>query len=110
MTNTGAVLAWLLDSDPSIRWQVMRDLLDAPEAEWAAERAKVETEGWGARLPAPEEAGGRGGGGGGVAVHQRRHGRQRHPLRRRHVSRGGAAGGGAPGGRRLELRGHERIG
>lgn len=39
-----------MDSDPAIRWQVERDLLAAPEAEWAAERAKVETHGWGARL------------------------------------------------------------
>jgi hypothetical protein len=45
-----SVIDWLLDSDPSIRWQVMRDLLDAPESQWRAERAKVETEGWGARL------------------------------------------------------------
>jgi hypothetical protein len=50
MTDSGAVIAWLLDSDPSIRWQVMWDLLDAPEPEWRAERAKVATEGWGARL------------------------------------------------------------
>ena len=41
---------WLLDSDPSIRWQVMRDLTDAPAELVAAERAKVATEGWGARL------------------------------------------------------------
>lgn len=46
----GSVIDWLLDADPSIRWQTMRDLLDAPESEWAAERAKVEKEGWGARL------------------------------------------------------------
>jgi hypothetical protein len=39
-----------LDSDPSIRWQVMQDLLDAPADEVAAERAKVATEGWGAQL------------------------------------------------------------
>lgn len=44
------VLDWLLDSDPSNRWQVMRDLLDVPADEVAAERAKVATEGWGARL------------------------------------------------------------
>ena len=50
MTYSGSVIDWLLDSDPSIRWQVMRDLLDAPESEWTAERAKMETEGWGARL------------------------------------------------------------
>lgn len=41
---------WLLDSDPSIRWQVLRDLTDAPSAEVAAERARVAVEGWGARL------------------------------------------------------------
>ena len=50
MTESGLVIDWLLDSDPSIRWQVMRDLLDAPESDWTAERAKVETEGWGAKL------------------------------------------------------------
>ncbi|HXM54611.1 MAG TPA: hypothetical protein VOB72_04415 [Candidatus Dormibacteraeota bacterium] len=44
------VLAWLLDSDPAIRWQVMRDLTDAPEHAVAGERARVATEGWGARL------------------------------------------------------------
>ena len=32
------VIEWLLDSDPSIRWQVMRDLLDRPKTEWSAER------------------------------------------------------------------------
>lgn len=41
---------WLLDSDPAIRWQVLRDLAGAPAAVVAAERAKVATEGWGARL------------------------------------------------------------
>ena len=44
------VVAWLLDSDPAIRWQVMRDLLDAPAADVANERARVSSEGWGARL------------------------------------------------------------
>lgn len=44
------VMRWLLDSDPSIRWQVMRDLLDAPADAVAAERSRVATEGWGARL------------------------------------------------------------
>jgi hypothetical protein len=44
------VIDWLLDSDPSIRWQVMRDLLDGPVDEVAAERAKVTTQGWGAGL------------------------------------------------------------
>jgi hypothetical protein len=41
---------WLLDSDPAIRWQVLRDLVHAPAEVVAAERARVATEGWGARL------------------------------------------------------------
>jgi hypothetical protein len=44
------VVEWLLDSDPSIRWQVMRDLTDARTAIVAAERARVASEGWGALL------------------------------------------------------------
>jgi hypothetical protein len=44
------VVDWLLDSDPAIRWQVMRDLTDAPDGAVAAERARVGREGWGARL------------------------------------------------------------
>jgi len=44
------VLHWLLDSDPAIRWQVLRDLTDAPASEVQAERARVATQGWGARL------------------------------------------------------------
>jgi hypothetical protein len=44
------VIDWLLDSDPALRWQVKRDLLDAPAPEVAAERARVATEGWGAQL------------------------------------------------------------
>jgi hypothetical protein len=44
------VLDWLLDSDPAVRWQVLRDLADAPEEAVAAERSRVATEGWGARL------------------------------------------------------------
>jgi hypothetical protein len=45
-----AHIKWLLDSDPAIRWQVMRDLTgEAPDA-IAAERSRVATEGWGAQL------------------------------------------------------------
>ena len=44
------VLNWLLDSDPAIRWQVLRDLTDAPTEEILAARARIATEGWGARL------------------------------------------------------------
>src|SRR4051794_18561455 len=44
------VIAWLLDSDPSIRWQVLRDLTDTPTDIVAAERSRVASDGWGARL------------------------------------------------------------
>jgi hypothetical protein len=58
-----AHLKWLLDSDPAIRWQVIRDLTgEAPEA-IAAERSRVATEGWGAQLLARQSPAGRWGGG-----------------------------------------------
>src|SRR5262245_21358398 len=44
------VVAWLLDSDPAIRWQVMRDLLDAPAEAVASVWGRVASEGWGAHL------------------------------------------------------------
>jgi hypothetical protein len=59
----GQLLEWLLDSDPAIRWQVMRDLTDEPELAIAKERAKVADEGWGARLLALQADDGNWGGG-----------------------------------------------
>jgi hypothetical protein len=56
------VIRWLLDSDPSIRWQTMRDLPVAPAEEVAAERTRVATEGWGARLLSLQGGDGRWGG------------------------------------------------
>jgi hypothetical protein len=57
-----AHLKWLLDSDPAIRWQVMRDLTgEAPEAV-AAERSRVAAEGWGAQLLARQSPAGNWGG------------------------------------------------
>jgi len=44
------VLDWLLRGDPSVCWQVLRDLEQAAPRLWKAERAKVAREGWGARL------------------------------------------------------------
>jgi hypothetical protein len=43
-------LDWLLNSDPAIRWQAMRDLTDAPADDVASERARVAAEGWGSQL------------------------------------------------------------
>src|SRR5690349_2711873 len=41
------VIDWLMSGDPVIRWQTMRDLLEQPESEWQAERARVADSGWG---------------------------------------------------------------
>ncbi|MCG2797984.1 MAG: hypothetical protein L6367_05525 [Cellulomonas sp.] len=57
------VIDWLLDSDPALRWQVLRDLTGAPADEVAAERALVATQGWGAQLLAEQAADGRWDGG-----------------------------------------------
>ena len=51
-------LDWLLDSDPAIRWQVMRDLSSDPSEKVEAERARVAIEGWGAQLLSLQESSG----------------------------------------------------
>ncbi|GAA3384049.1 squalene cyclase [Cryptosporangium minutisporangium] len=47
---SGTLLSWLLDADPALRWQVERDLAQEPPSVWRATRARVATEGFGARL------------------------------------------------------------
>lgn len=54
---------WLLEGDPSIRWQVRRDLLNQPLVKVEAERRKIEKEGWGKRLLDLQDSDGRWGGG-----------------------------------------------
>ncbi len=49
---------WLLDSDPAIRWQALRDLTDASPEAIAAERARVPREGLGAKILACQGADG----------------------------------------------------
>ena len=56
------VIEWLLDSDPSIRWQVLQDLEGAPAEKVAAERARIAAKGWGARLLSLQAPDGRWGG------------------------------------------------
>jgi hypothetical protein len=58
-----AHLKWLLDSDPAIRWQVMRDLTGEAPGVIATERSRVATEGWGAQLLARQSVAGHWGGG-----------------------------------------------
>ncbi|MEE4195454.1 MAG: hypothetical protein V2J07_09670 [Anaerolineae bacterium] len=52
MKNTPdkTVIDWLMEGDPAIRWQALRDLTDVSAEEINAERARVATEGWGAKL------------------------------------------------------------
>ncbi len=57
------VIDWLMEGDPAIRWQAMRDLLDVPEKKYQAERRRTQKEGWGARLLAEQDANGIWGGG-----------------------------------------------
>jgi hypothetical protein len=57
------VVDWLLDSDPAIRWQVMRDLTHEPADVVASERSRIASEGWGARLLALQGPDGQWGGG-----------------------------------------------
>jgi len=54
---------YLLAGDPAIRWQTLRDLTDAAADVVAAERARVVTEGWGARLLSEQSEDGRWDGG-----------------------------------------------
>lgn len=63
MTTDPRVLDWLLDSDPALRWQVERDVAGASPEVWEATRARVATEGFGARLLAEQDDDGRWAGG-----------------------------------------------
>lgn len=48
-------IEWLLDADPAVRWQAMRDLADASPGEIATERAHIPREGLGAEILARQE-------------------------------------------------------
>jgi hypothetical protein len=63
MELAGTLLDWLLDCDPALRWQVEHDLAGAPAQVWRATRARVGTEGFGARLLALQDADGQWAGG-----------------------------------------------
>ena len=58
-----ALLDWLLDADPALRWQVERDLAGAPQELWEATRARIAREGFGARLLALQDPDGQWAGG-----------------------------------------------
>jgi hypothetical protein len=58
-SETDQAIPWLLDGDPAIRWQTLRDLVDAPAPTVERERRKIAREGWGARLLAKQDANGK---------------------------------------------------
>ncbi len=45
-----AAIAWLLEGDPVIRWQTLRDLCHQPPEAWQAERRQTALTGWGAQF------------------------------------------------------------
>jgi hypothetical protein len=56
--RTDGAISWLLDGDPAIRWQVLRDLVGAPDRTVGGERNRVARDGWGARLLALQDPAG----------------------------------------------------
>jgi hypothetical protein len=63
MNVDSGLLAWLLDSDPALRWQVERDIFGAPTETWEATRARVASEGLGAELLSRQDVDGQWAGG-----------------------------------------------
>ena len=57
------LVEWLRDADPALRWQVERDLAGEPPEVWEATRARIATEGFGARLLALQDPDGQWAGG-----------------------------------------------
>ncbi|MBL7094099.1 hypothetical protein ISS22_09015 [candidate division KSB1 bacterium] len=51
-------LNWLLDGDPSIRWQTLRDLSETPVDEYEKVRAEIAVQGWGAELLSKQDPSG----------------------------------------------------
>lgn len=62
-TGLAQHIDWLMEGDPSIRWQTLRDLCDAPRQKWQRERERVATTGWGAQLLGLRDEAGTWGGG-----------------------------------------------
>lgn len=55
MSDNNKLINWLMQGDPAIRWQTMRDLMEADGAAVEAERKQVALQGWGARLLALQD-------------------------------------------------------
>jgi hypothetical protein len=55
-TSTEGAIRWLLEGDPAIRWQTLRDVVGASPGAVERERRAIAREGWGARLLAKQDA------------------------------------------------------
>jgi hypothetical protein len=53
--KTDGAIQWLLDGDPAIRWQTLRDLVGAGERTIERERRRIARDGWGANLLARQD-------------------------------------------------------
>jgi len=62
-SESNKIIKWLLQGDPSICWQVKRDLLRANESAWEPDRKKIAEKGWGKKLLERRQPDGRWGGG-----------------------------------------------
>src|SRR5262245_10773701 len=62
-SRTNDTIQWLLDGDPAIRWQTLRDLVGAAESSVERERKRIARDGWGARLLARQDSDGKWAGG-----------------------------------------------
>ncbi len=56
MLLSDQTIRWLLDGDPAIRWQVLRDVVGAAQNPVERERRRVARKGWGARLLGRQDA------------------------------------------------------
>lgn len=63
LTGQNNVIDWLMEGDPSIRWQTMRDLQDKKPAQYKREQQRITEEGWGLRLLSCRASDGTWGGG-----------------------------------------------
>jgi hypothetical protein len=54
----GEAVEWLLEGDPAIRWQTLRDLVGAAQKSVAQEQRRVALDGWGGKLLALQDPAG----------------------------------------------------
>lgn len=63
MNNHSTTVQWLLEGDPAMRWQTLRDLTDVDHETIEKERQQVAHTGWGAKLLSLQDPSGQWGGG-----------------------------------------------